>query len=1330
MLQLAALTLVSSLLPSIDTPKVLDSLPVQRRHAFWRSGFEENNGQWDRSVRFLGKGNGVHTWITRSGVIHEFYRYAPHFSAQNQVRQKLLFPGREEPSRLRSPQEVATRRRESATVAVSLIGAGVGRAEGVGLESGVSHYLIGEDRSKWARDVRRFREVMVRDIYPGVDQRWYLEDSRPRYDFIIRPGADPRRIRLRYEGASSLQTTDFGGIVYWTALGMVEERGLRADQDGVEVPIRAVTYGNEVRFQLGPYDRSRTLVIDPIVWSLTIEGSGNDYGLDVALTRNGAPVVSGYTDSPDFPTTHGSRPGGFDAFVAKLNPDGSSITWCTYFGGNGIDTVQALVLRPDGSPLIAGDTTSGDLPEKRNGLTTRDAFVAELSPDGREVVWSRYIGGGNNMVGSYAAATDLALTTGGSPVLAGYSHFAHLEGSLNDLASPLDAFVSVLEPDGSKVRWTRYFGGAQRDSATSVAIRPDGSVAIAGATESRNLPNSRNAASTASSNQEDGFVAVISDDGTRLLWSRYVGGSSYDTVNGLCIGGDGSPILAGHTQSNDLPMSRNVSPSLASSAFVSRFSSNGHDCAWSSYIGSHQLDWGGEYGYDLVLGPGESLAIAGVAESSNLSGRRNEYQGSGDGFVAMLLADGAVLWTAYVGGWFWDASIGLAIRPNGAIVTTGVTYTGGKSSSFVAEVSPLEIDERIPSRSYGELFEPMRGLDPTGSVAHGVVCDNLPSTPNGALNGIRFPLKSGTTGRVYGRVVSTTSPWNHLPPETGGFVVVGQNEATYYPPDTFSRELTASSLRRVNVQLVVVRPDGRRFRTIRSVFLARPPAVLVHGINNDPTAWTELVRSYKALPWVALNNWGRTEGNDPVELGASRLQNVIRKTLKELREGSFEPTLYFETGDDYRFRTFRGIRFSARRVDLVGWSYGGMIARWYLGASGGSITGSFENSLDWYKREKWWSRSDSNLDWPEWRDTIRAELLPTTDRPPLRYEGDVRKLITLSSMWRGVPTCNWTNEILAVGGRQIPALGDAPSAHPLHRTLYDTLDNTPLGKVPPVRVASQEVMAVGSPWLHWLIYRARHGHDKPAPFVPDVAYHAIGGDNNQYNSPFDPYRVFEEMDSERWFPYFALEVRNLSTKGFSDGIVPLWSQLIPGAASTVLPIDHNDYPKHDRARRTLVDLLQDPYLQVGWQLNNVWGQGGYVESNPRSDGTRFRWDFGRYEMAPWPQYAIYRQIDRVGRIQPGYVKADDLFKLRLGTGTVAIDWRISLPLQRIDLLREDGMVIRRITLPGEVGTIVLRRSSGSLIRLRARGIYETFSSSGSLEQRVKIDSPLWAIVVP
>ena len=551
------------------------------------------------------------------------------------------------------------------------------------------HILRGNEESAWQRDLPVYEKIAYRELYPGIDLVYGSDKLYVKSQFMVGPQADPSVIAIEYPG-SELELTDGGDLLIHTADGAIREQHPVAWQPGaggISVPVDAgflLLGQSTVGFRLGNYDRSQSLIIDPVVsFSTFVAGTRTDLATGVALDPAGNAWVTGYSDSPDLPVAGAiqrSNAGSNDVFVAKFDGATGALLVLTYLGGTSDDKAFGIAVGPDGSPVITGSTTSQDFPVRAAFQSHirgyRNAFLTKLQPAGDGFVYSTYLGGSTpNSDWGYAVAVD----PNGQACVVG-------EVSSTDfpLKSPVqaallgtkDAFVTVASAGGSLVM-SSYFGGTNDDKALAVACDSSG-IYIGGGTFSTDLPL-KNAFQSLKGAGEDGFVAKLSlkSGVPALVYSTYLGGGGGNAaiperVYGIAVDGAMNAYAAGTTNSVDFPTVLPYQASLGGGmdAFLTKFGPTG-TVLFSTYVGGNA----DELGVSVALDNNGVPYISGKTDSSYfpvIKPVQQQKAGLSDVFVARLSADGATLdFSTYLGGASNDLGKGIAVRNTSAIWVVG-----------------------------------------------------------------------------------------------------------------------------------------------------------------------------------------------------------------------------------------------------------------------------------------------------------------------------------------------------------------------------------------------------------------------------------------------------------------------------------------------------------------------------------------------------------------------------------------------------------------------------------------------------------------------------------
>jgi hypothetical protein len=347
------------------------------------------------------------------------------------------------------------------------------RLEGKNIQGGRSHYLLGNSEAAWHTNVDSYSRVELQQPYPGVNLVYYGNRNQLEYDFVVAPGADPTVIGLSFGGASAMRVDGRGDLVLRINDGELRHRKPRAYQtiDGIEREVfsRYIVRGKlEVGFELGTYDRSRPLVIDPVLsFSTYLEGSGDDRAYGIAVDPAGCAYIVGETGSVDFPKAGAAQTafGGYtDVFVSKLNATGTALVYSTYLGGSSRDSGRAIALDAAGNAYITGFTYSRNFPVTAGAAQSSPGgasavFVAKLNPSGSALLYSTYLRGSGSDYG-----TAIAVDSSGSAYVTGYTSsldFPITAGAFQTTfgGGGSDAFVAKLNSSGSALNYSTYLWG-------------------------------------------------------------------------------------------------------------------------------------------------------------------------------------------------------------------------------------------------------------------------------------------------------------------------------------------------------------------------------------------------------------------------------------------------------------------------------------------------------------------------------------------------------------------------------------------------------------------------------------------------------------------------------------------------------------------------------------------------------------------------------------------------------------------------------------------------------------------------------------------------------
>jgi len=679
----------------VNTPRVQKTVLTQGVNTNFGNVplyFIPNNGQMDGNALFYARTASYTLWMTESGLIFDSVKAQ---SAERDVSRLIFMNAGKNPAVV--PEDPAAHK---------------------------VNYLRGSDKSGWHTNIPTSKAVRYKDLYRGIDLKVYGTEKQIEYDWVVKPGAEPKDICFRYEHVKESRIDDDGNLVIQTASGLWTHKKPVAYQrvEGEKVTVAAEfkkqeggkhTYG----FDVGTYDGRYELVIDPIIltFSTYLGGNEEDRFTAVAFDDSENVYAVGHTFSTDFPTLNAYQGmiGGYvfgaaDSVVFKFSPDGTGLIYSTYLGGYDDDYALALAVDAGGTAYVAGYTGGSDFPTANayQGSTGGyyDGFISKLSSDGSTLLYSTYLGGYQ-----YDRIEDIALDAGGAVYVTGKTGggFPVQNAYQGTYGGGLyDAFVTKLSSDGSSLVFSTFLGGSGEDSATGIAVAGSGEVFAAGSTDSGNFPTV-NALQGSLGGGFDGFVTKFSADGSAPVYSTYLGGSAADYINGIGVDGNNKAYVAGETHSSNFPTTtgtfQEAKAGTTYDGFVTGLAADGLSFTYSTYLGAT----GGDTAVKAIaVGSFGNAYVTGQTDSTNFPIRyplQDTLAGSGnypDAFVTIISWVGdSISSSTYFGGAGDDVCIGIAINDYDAVYLTGVTmsgdfptgnavqgtYGGGASDGFVTK---------------------------------------------------------------------------------------------------------------------------------------------------------------------------------------------------------------------------------------------------------------------------------------------------------------------------------------------------------------------------------------------------------------------------------------------------------------------------------------------------------------------------------------------------------------------------------------------------------------------------------------------------------------------
>ena len=712
-------------------------------------------------MQFLARGSGYTLFLTPKVAILSL-----HSSRNGAARANT--PDFQSPGALRA--STGPRTGFSASVSLQLIGANTSaQATGVDPLPGKSNYFVGRDPAKWHTDVATYAKVRYSKVYPGIDLLYYgNQEGELEHDFVLAPGADPSAITIGLRDCEQAVTDQAGALSIRTGTGALILRSPLAYQvvGGMQKTIPAayiLASNNRIKFQLGSYDRSATLVIDPVIqYTGVFGGSGLESGVSIAVDSAGNAYVAGGTDSTDFPLVHPIQVSGPESnggyptsFVTKINAAGTALLYSTYLGGAYTGT-NGIAVDKAGNAYLVGQAFGG-LPLKNARMPLpsggQNAFVTVFGPAGNTLIYSTYLGGSSESSGNAIALDGAGNAYVTGRTLGGFPKLHSIPG--NDGAG---IFVAKFDKVGSlqyssvlalKPSATRF------SSSYAIAVDASGAAYVSGTYLSPDpLPITKNAfrSSCVLDPNGDGcvFAAKFSSTGDSLEYATILGPGQ--AGNAIAVDSSGSAYIAGMARAG-FPVTKNAFQRTFGGnvdGFVTKLNSAGSGLVWSTYLGGSDYD----FITGLALDQHRTVYVTGVTNSKNfpLKADLGTYAGTGgaQGFVTTLSGslDSIVYYSTYTNtGYAVDA---IAVDKALNVYLTGADGEHVPTTPGALNKRSLNGDVFVSKLVIMDDLALGISASPNSSVAHGSnLVYTLAVTSKGPDfgNNVRLddPLPAGTT---------------------------------------------------------------------------------------------------------------------------------------------------------------------------------------------------------------------------------------------------------------------------------------------------------------------------------------------------------------------------------------------------------------------------------------------------------------------------------------------------------------------------------------------------------------------------------------------------------
>jgi gliding motility-associated-like protein len=599
--------------------------------------FTENKGQWETAIKFKGDLPAGNFYLHKNG-----FTIVQH----NTTDLQQVYDNHKSEAPANNNARTATRTLQKDTASTFSIRSHAYRVQFIGgatnpeivpdkVLSGYSNYIIGNDPSKWTSRVKSCQAVIYKNIYPNIDVRYYSENGRLKYDIIVNPGGDANNIVMQYDGADKLSVKN-SELVIKTSVGDVRElypytyqfdkiRGKQETSCAYKIEGK-----NRVRFKTGDYAKTSTLVIDPSIIFSSFTGSTTEEwgftatpGPDGSLFSGSIAFGAGFPASPGAYKTSWTGQGKkkLDIGIFKFSPNGDKREYATYLGGNADDFPHSLYCDPQGNLVVLGRTYSSNYPGTLVGTGGGcDIVVTKLNATGTGLIGSLRIGGGaddglnmedqmessnhktNKLLRNYGddSHSEVILDSDGYIYVAAqsqsnYPDFPTTAGAFQpNRKGNQDGVLIKINRNCTAVEWCSFLGGSADDAAFVLALNPaTKDIYVAGGTLSNDMPGTISGLNNAvisdhlvgGNGDIDGYISIVSNDGTVLHRTIYLGTGEIDLIYGIHFDRYNYPYVMGVTRGS-WPVINAAYSNPGTKQFVVKLSADLAGIEYSTVFGS------------------------------------------------------------------------------------------------------------------------------------------------------------------------------------------------------------------------------------------------------------------------------------------------------------------------------------------------------------------------------------------------------------------------------------------------------------------------------------------------------------------------------------------------------------------------------------------------------------------------------------------------------------------------------------------------------------------------------------------------------------------------
>ncbi len=673
------------------------------------TGYVLNNGQWPSHVIAFAMGSDVDVWVTKTGMVYD------HRGMQNGRRSGVVSAATWINAQ---PQSTSVEVRNATAIPVTFF-----------------KNANAATNSSTAIATNLISGFVVKNVYPGVDIQYKIEEESVRFDILAERAELASIVKLSFEGLTMMRSIGIEHAIIGrddagtSTQSYMAFRNLRAFQNGQQVSASFIQEANTVRFE-GAFDPSKPLVIDPTVYGTYLGGSEDDFPASVRLLASGEALVVGTTSQIDFPSALGrysaSIVGSTDGFIAVYDATLTTLKRYTFIGGGDPDSIKAVAVDASDNIYVAGTTLSSRFPITGGaaGQVYKgqiDAFVSKFNVSLTTLVFSTFIGGNKDDIAlGIALDGDLSvLVCGGTNSTASFPTNAGFKKTFGGL---IDGFLTKISSSGASYVFSTYFGVEGIEEFSAVVVELSGSPIVTGFTTSSNFqtfpvpsmfnPNQRPYDRIFGGGITDAFITKFDKNGGTLVYSTYIGGLGDDEGKGIFVDDLGRAYLVGETTSSDLPASGGFKQTKIGGrdVFLFALSVDGKENVGCTYYGGTGEDRVRSVTKDKT----NAAVVGGVTTSVDFQvegvGTSGQRRGANDGYVAVFTI-GALKYADLIGGSATDVVTNVFSDANDDVYACGITTStdfrfptnavqqtkNGKMDGFVIKTAKGTIALSTPS---------------------------------------------------------------------------------------------------------------------------------------------------------------------------------------------------------------------------------------------------------------------------------------------------------------------------------------------------------------------------------------------------------------------------------------------------------------------------------------------------------------------------------------------------------------------------------------------------------------------------------------------------------